>query len=646
MLQTIRERAQGWIAWVIVILISIPFALWGINSYLGVGGETVVAVVDGVKITEREFDYRFRAFMARLQERLGAAYRPELFDDANMRSTVLDEMIREQLLLDAARDLGLSASARDVTSLILSEPAFQKNEVFDEETSERMLALQGITPSQYKQSLRQVIVRSQIERTLIASEVLLDKEFREAVRLDRQQRRLALVRVPKPTYWSDDPIPDEAVDAYYSANRARYEIPERIRVQYLVLDVDAIAPEEAAGEGLGEEDVRARYEAEIERFTEPERRRVRHLLIALDRETNQAAEDAVKARVLAIRERIAAGEDFAALARELSQDPGSAEGGGDLGRIERGLMDPAFDEAAFTLSVNQVSEPIRTRFGYHLIEVTDVEARRAEPFEEVKDQLIAEIQAETGGEGLYYDWAERLANLTYESPDTLAPAAEALGLELQTSEWMDRQSGGDGLLAHPGVLAAAFSDEVRLEGRNSDLIEPDPNRLQAIVLRVIDHQEASIEPLDEVRDDIVNLLLDQRAAGAAAAKAAALGDALRNGEVLDTVAGDFEIEELGLVSRDAGALPADVRDYAFALQGNPGGTSYGSLSVSNGDGMVVILREVVDGSLDELNEATRNQILASLSRTVGRAYYKAFVADLAHRTDIERRSAEQEGFEQ
>jgi peptidyl-prolyl cis-trans isomerase D len=324
------------------------------------------------------------------------------------------------------------------------------------------------------------------------------------------------------------------------------------------------------------------------------------------------------------------------LAKELSQDPGSAAQGGDLGLIERGLMDPAFDQVAFALEVGQLSKVVRTRFGYHLIEVTEIEPSETKSFEAVRDRLIAELQ-EHNKEARYFDRAERLANLSYESPDSLEPAAEALGLPLQTSDWIDR-SGGEGILAHPKVIAAAFSDEVLGEGNNSDLIEPERDRLQAIVLRVLQHREASVKPLDEVRDEIVSILRDKKAADAAAAKAAALADALSAGEDLSAAAGDYKVTELGLVTRDAVQMPAEIRDLAFSLP-HPGqdGKSYGSLSLAGGDAAMVILSEVVDGSLEDMDEETRDRVRKSLTQDIGRAYYEDLLAGLERRADIERR---------
>lgn len=633
MLQTIRERAQGWIAWVIVVFISIPFALWGIQSYLGVGSEPVVATVNGTEITTRELDDHYRNFRVHLRDQLGAVYRPELFDDQTMRGQVLDRMIRNTLLIQTAESLGLRVSDRELRSAILSDPAFQKDGRFDKATYRRMLELQGQTPHQYEDALRRKIVSTQLARAIVATEVLLDGELAEAIRLDRQQRRLSLVSVPKSAFLDDTPVSDEEITAYYESHRSQFQIPERILVRYLVLDAQSIAPAEIPGE----QELRERYQAERDRFTRPEKRRVRHILIALDAGADMAEETAAKANITEIRERIAGGEDFAAVTKELSQDPGSAERGGDLGLIQQELLDPPFAEVAFALPMGRLSEPIRTRFGYHLIEVTAIDPQQTKPFEAVRSELIADLE-QRSGERLYFELAERLANLSYESPDSLEPAAAALDLELQTSDWIDRFA-GEGLLAHPKILAAAFSNEVLVAGHNSDLIEPDPDRLQAVVLRVLEHEEATAKPLDRVRDEIAAILHDQRAAAAAAAKAAELMDALATGEDPAVVSGDYQVEKFGLTTRDATQIPAQIRDFAFALvRPDQGGISYGSLSIDGGDSAVVILTEVVDGSLQGLDEVLGKRTREDLARGIGGAYYAGLVADLESRAAITRRA--------
>jgi peptidyl-prolyl cis-trans isomerase D len=631
MLQEIRERAQGWIAWAIVILITIPFALWGIQSYLGVGSEPIVATVNGTEITARSLDMRVEETRMRMRERLGAAYRPELFEGVLLRNQVLESMIQEELLLRASLDMGLRASNLELQAAILANPAFQRDGRFDKATYERMLQLQGISPLQYEESLRQRIVGTQIQRALTASERVTDQELAEAIRLDRQQRRLTYVRLPKADFHLDTPIPEEEIQAWYEGHADRYRTPERVKLAYLVLDAANLKLDQP----LDEEALRDRYAEQIETFRTPEERRARHILVTLDPSADAAVEGEAKGRIEAIRGRLVAGEDFATVAQEASQDPGSASRGGDLGLFGRGVMDPAFEQATFALEVGQLSQPVRSQFGYHLIEVTEIQPETLKPFEEVRDQLAAEV-SQGSAEGAFYDMAERLANLVYENPDSLEPAASALGLTLETSDWIGREGGAD-LLGNAKVVAAAFSDEVLAQGRNSDLIEPDSDVLRAIVLRVTDHEESAPKPLMQVREEIVATLRDRQAAEAAEAAAKAMVDRLQAGESLASLAGNHPLTEVGLVGRDAQGLPAEILELGFTLpRPAAGAASYGHQPAADGDALVVSLTEVVDGDLASLDEAARQGSGRELARVLASNYFDTLLEDMAFRAKIER----------
>ena len=639
MLQTIRERAQGWIAWAIVILISIPFALWGVQSYIGGGSEPVVATVNGVDITERELNTRYQDTSRRLRARLGANYRPELFDEKTMRGQVLDRIIQDNLLLQSSLDMGLRASDRELRTAILSNPSFQKDSRFDKVTYERVLELQGIRPAQFEDNMRQRIISTQLARAIAGSEIATATEIAESVRLDGQQRRIGFVRVPKSDFIGDEPIPDADVHAYYESNLDRFQTPARVTLSYLVLDAEAI---DAAQSPPDEMALRALYEGEMDRFRQPEQRRARHILVGIPVGGDEEVEAAARGRIEEIHERVQSGEDFVALAKEFSEDAGSAENGGDLGLFERGLMDPAFDQSAFALALDGLSEPVRSQFGYHLIQVIEIQPETITPFEEVKEQLIVEV-AKTNAESLYFDWAERLATLSYENPDSLEPASDALGLELQTSDWIERK-GGQGILANRRVIAAAFSDPVLQDGLNSDLIEPERNVLQAVVLRVLEHEEASAKPLEQVREDIVKILKDEHAVAAAQSAVDDMVRRLTAGEELSEKIDNLEVKDVGLIGRDSSQVQAGIRRLAFSLPVPPeASASYGSENLHNGDGVMVIVSEVIDGSVDSLAETDRSKIKEELKQAIGGNYYDELVVDLMKRADIVRRSVGEDG---
>jgi peptidyl-prolyl cis-trans isomerase D len=634
MLQTIRDRAQGWIAWVIIILISIPFALWGIQSYLEVGGEVVVAKVNGVEITEQDLQRRVQQARIQLRERLGAAYDGAQLDDRRLRLEVLDDMIRETLLVDVSNRMGFRVSDQELQAQILSEPAFQLAGRFDNAVYQQTLELQGLSPAVFEAQVRQRMVGTQMVRGVVGSELITTAEREAFQRLSGQRREVGWLRIPAARFMDDAPLDASAIQAYYEANAAAFQTPEQVRLEYLVLDVDALA----TGSAVSDEDLRRAYEADQARFGQPERRKVRHILLPVPTEADEAKAQAVLEEIQAVRARILGGEPFDEVAKAVSQDPGSASQGGSLGEIEQGLMDPTFDQAAFALATGELSEPVRSRFGYHLIEVEEITPARVKPFEEVKESLRAEL-ARQQAESLFYDLGERLANVVYETPDSLKPAADELGLQVQQSDWIGR-TGGEGLLGHPKVTAAAFSEEVLNERRNSDLIEPEKDSLQALVVRVIDHREASTRPLDSVREEIAATLSQERARKAAWEAAQAGAEKLRGGADWSAVAGEDKPEEPGLVGRNDPKVPAPVRSLAFTMPApsEGGQASIGTAVFEDGDAAIVRVTRVEPGEVKQPQGGATDQERSALSQLMGRQAYEAVLEDMERRAKIERKS--------
>ena len=631
MLQAIRERAQGWLAWVIVALISIPFALWGIQSYLGVGGEPFVAKVNGVEITDRDLSRRTQQARIELRERLGEAYDPALFEEGRLRAEILDDMIRQTLLLDTSNRIGMRVSDEEVRVQILSEPAFQRDGRFDREAYERLLQLQGLSPAQFEEQLRQQLLGNQLLRAVVGSELVTRQELGDYQRLVGQTRDLSYALIPAGDFRSDAPIGEDEIQAFYEANAPRFQSPEMVKLDYLVLDVADLAK----GAEIGDDELRRVYDEDQSRFGRAEQRSVRHLLLTVPQDADDAAAQAVEARVRAIRERILAGEAFAEVARAESQDPGSASEGGSLGTIEQGLMDPVFDTVAFTLPVGELSEPVRTRFGYHLIEVTEVIPPATKPFEEVKEELRAEVSRQRA-ESLFYDLGERLANVAYESPDSLEPAADELGLTLRQSDWIGRE-GGEGVLAHPRVMSAAFSDEVLVGRANSDLIEPERDTLRAVVLRVADHRVAAIRPLGEVRDEIVEELRLARAREAATQAGRSAAEKIRQGMSWSEAMPSAVVETPAAVGRDVQTVPARIRELAFTLPVPvEGAASVGTTLLENGDVAVIQVTSVKDGEVTSSEGPSPTSEAAMLAQALGRQVYEAMLGDMEVRAKVER----------
>jgi peptidyl-prolyl cis-trans isomerase D len=636
MLQEIRERAQGWVAWAIVILISIPFAFWGIDSYFGGGADPVIATVDGTEITERAFNQNVNRARIQLRDQLGDAYDPALFSDARLRQEVLDRMIREALLLEQSTALGMRTSDQAIRAAILNEPAFQRDGVYSKEEYERVLRLQGLSPAAYEDLLRRQLLTTQLPRAIRDTAFVTDSLVERSARLVRQERVLAYVEVPSSAFQDGLSTPDEAaIQAYYDAHAESFATPEQVKIAYLLLDAKQLS---LPDEEITEARLREQYQARLDDFTAPEERKVRHILLTVPADASAAKREEIRQRLQAVRERLLAGEPFATVAAEVSQDPGTAGNGGELGWIGRGALDSAFEQAVFALQPETLSEPVRSRFGYHLVEVLEVRGGEPKPFEAVRDKLVEDLSSGSL-EAVFFEQAEQLATLTYESPDSLIPAAEALGLEVQTTDWIDR-SGGEGLFADPRLIRAAFSEEVLVRGNNSEMLEPDPARLQAVVLRIAEHREPSVRPLEAVRDAMIERIQADEAAAAAQAKAEAIVEEARAGAALATAAGDFELVEVGQVERTASAVPPAVMELAFSI---PRPTPEGPPRIASteaeagGSAYVVSVSEVIDGDPEAMDEDALARESRVLRRALANAAVDEVIASLKAQAKIERK---------
>ena len=624
MLQSIRERAQGWFAWAIVILISVPFALWGIQSYLGVGGQPIAAKVNHREITERDLDQAYEQFRQNLRQRLGSAYRPGLFDETQMRREVLENMIRDEVVFQSSVDMGLGVSDAQIQQFIAQLKDFRKDGQFDYATYEQALKRQGLSTAAFEGRVRRAIVSDQLSNAVRSSGFVTARELAEFVRL-RDQRRDIDYLVVKAASSSEAPT-DADVEAYYQQHQTDFRAPERVKLEYLELSAEGIGQSVKADDDT----LRQVYEEHLDRYRTPERRRARHILFTVAPDGDAAA---VEAKAKAALARIRGGEDFAKVAEEVSEDPGSAKQGGDLGLFERGIMDPAFEKAAFSLKVGELSEPVRSQFGYHLIEVTEVEQGKTAPFAEVRDRVLESYRS-AEGERLYFEYAERLNDLSYEHSDSLVPAAEGLDLKVQSSDWLER-SGGEGVLAEPKVMAAAFSEDVLGQGHNSEAIEVGVNHV--VVVRVRDHQEAAVQPLTEVRDQVVEALRTQAARRQAREAGEALLVKLRGGEPMAELASasGHELHKTQDLQRDSHEVPTAIVQAAFRLPRDAEGTVYGQAVLGNGDYAVLALRAVHDGDPASLTDEARKREQARLAQLRSRQSVDELVSELRRQASVE-----------
>jgi len=626
MLQSIRDKAQGWIAWAIVILISIPFALFGIQEYLGTSSDPVVAEVDGTEIKQSDLDKRMRDFRETMRLTLGGSFQQEMFESDTFKQQILQAMIDETLLQQAADDWNMRASDAQTRGYIQSIPAFQNNGGFDQRVYESAVRNRGMSSAGFESVVRQEMVMQQMQTGVRNSAFVTGTDLGDQVRLSGQKRSIAFARIDAAAFEKADQVSEEEARAYYQQHQNDYAVAERVKLAYIRLNSEVLSPLIE----VDDEALQAYFDDHRDAFVVDEERRVRHILLATN--TDNEAQQLAKAQDLL--QQLRDGGDFAALAEANSDDPGSAANGGDLGWVNRGVMVEPFEDAAFALDENAFSEPVKSQFGYHLIQVTDIRGGSDAGFEDVRAEVEAAYRKQQAEE-LFYDRFERLADGAYENPDSLEPAAEVLGLTIQRTGWVDRASGLPGDLDVPKVLNTAFSEDVLQRGNNSEVIELGPT--DAIVLRVVEHEAETFKPFDRVREQVVAAAAADQASSKAAAKGREVLEQLRQGQALADVSAangwQLQSAEIGRESRQ---VPAEVVQAAFAVaRPAADGKAHTGVVSAEGDYLLIEVDKVSDGDLAKLEETARSSREQQLQSRVGNAEFEGLTQALHDKASIE-----------
>jgi len=625
MLQAIRDKAQGWIAWAIVILISIPFALFGIQEYLGSGADPVVAEVAGIEITESELENSMRDFRESMRISLGDAYRQELFEGEAFRAQVLDRLINERLLRHAAEDWNMRGSDAQVLAYIQSIPSFQNQGRFDPAIYEAAVRNRGMSSAGFEDLVRQELVLRQLQSGVSSSSFTTGSELQEQVRLSDQQRSIEFARIPMSAFNDVQQVSAADAERHYENNPGDYRVPERVKLAYLSLNVEGLMPLVE----VDEQRLREYYEEHRSEFFVEEERKVRHILIGPEVGT----EEDQQARALDLLEQLRGGADFAQLAKDNSNDPGSAANGGDLGWVNRGAMVKPFEDSAFSLDLDALSGPVKTDFGYHILQVTAIRGGTDATFEQMLPQ-VEEAYRRFQAEDLFYDYHERLANAAYENPDSLVPAAETLDLKAEQTDWITRESGLPMAIDHPKVLNAAFSEDVLVNGNNSDVLDLEPT--ESVVVRVLQHEPETIKPFDSVREEVMKATAAAMASEQAASKGAEVIEELRAGRVLAGIAdGNDWVYKDAEISRNSTDVPAEVIDATFAVTPpKDGEKAYTGVVSAEGDYFVIAINAVENGEAgaNAAADKIRQERMESL---MGSAEFDGMLQGLRARSDLE-----------
>jgi peptidyl-prolyl cis-trans isomerase D len=618
MLQTLHDRFSGLIAKIVLGIIVIVFGgFFGIQSYMNPRTETFVAKVNGHEITQDEFREHYNQYRVQMQRMYGKQFNAVDFDTPQRKRELLDQMINEQLILDANDKLGAAVPTSRIQSTIMQDPNFQVDGHFDKERYRLILQASQKSPEWYQEQIRRDLALRQIPIELTRANVVTGAQIDEYLRLRDQTRDFRFVKLERPA--SDVKIADADVDAYYKAHGDQFMTPEKVSLEYVEVDAAKMQADIKADD----ETLKQRYEQEKSRFVSPEQRLASHILVKVGQNADAEAQKKALARAQAIAAEAKSGKDFAALAKADSDDLGSKGQGGDLGWLEKGVTDPAFESALFAMKKGEISDPVKTAEGYHVIELRDVRPEKVRAFEEVKGDL-AKQYLESERERVYSDVSGKLTDAVYQDPTSLTAAAKKLDLPLQKTAPFTR-AGGEGIAANPAVVKAAFSNSVLVEGNTSDAIDLGPNHI--VFVRVDQHEKSVPKPLDEVRDQIRKLLTEQAIARQAREQAGVLYARLEKGETLEQIAEPLKlkVESEKDIGRNALNLDQALVAEAFKLpRPQPGKPVHGQVALANDAYALISLDAVKDGDPAKLDsksrEAARNQLEQGIANEAVRGY--------------------------
>ena len=632
MLDRMREGSQGVAAKVILIVIILSFALAGVSSYIGGSNVPVAVMVNGEEISRASVEQAYQNERANLQQQYGEQFdllasTPNFIQQIRAQAT--QTLITERLIAQAINDMGLRVGDEQVKNEIRRMEEFQVNGAFDNEQYLSLLRRASYTPAQFSENLKQDLARRQLLTMLVESEFVLPTEVEQVNQLQAQQRIAKVLNVKASDFTDTAASPEAEIVAYYENNAHLFQTSEQVSLEYVLLDASKLTDRVS----VTETDIEEYYAMHHSDYQRTERRKVAHILIQGD--NNESKEKAQ-----AILSELETGADFAQLAVEKSDDTYSAKNNGELNWFERGVMDPAFDEASFMLTKDApLSGLVKSEFGYHIIKLVAIEASQTSPLAEVKNQVEVTLQQDKMNE-VYYDLHQTLSEIAFEVPDNLEEAAASIGTQVQQTELFSAEQAPEAL-ADNAVLQIIFDPIFREDGLNSDLIELSENK--AVVVRINDYEPASLQPLEQVSEQISTQLQEQKARQAAQLYVESIMDKLHAAESIDSLLAEKNIAFSSdlTFSRNNRDYDYQVLQSVFKLaKPTAQQLSYDSVTTSTGDFAVIELSKVIEADSSLENNEFKQQIEQMLARSTSEATYQSLISLLMANAEIKYPAAE------
>jgi|PlaIllAssembly_1097288.scaffolds.fasta_scaffold00534_5 peptidyl-prolyl cis-trans isomerase D len=623
MFDAVRNNKR--IVQIFLVLITVPFALWGVDFYTrSMGSAGDVATVGKIKISQQEFQQSLREQQDRMRVAMGRDFNPAMVDTPEARQAVLDSMINQRVLSQEAYRSRVFVSDDQLRQFIASVPAFQDNGKFSTRRYESIVRGQGLSEVGFEMRLRQDLALQQLASPVGDGAFIAKGAADGWVALQRETREVAEFVVKPEQFVAQVKLAPDAVQKFYDDNRKLFETPEQIRADYVVLNPDALMESVT----VSDEEIKRWYEGHADQYKQPEERRASHILIQLPKDATEEQRKAARAKIEELLKQVRQSpNDFAKLAKDQSQDPGSAANGGDLGFFSRGMMVKPFEDTAFALKEGQVSDVVTSDFGFHIIKVTGVKAEKARSLDEAKEEIRTELKRQ-GAARKFAEVAETFNNMVYEQSDSLKPVAEKFGLNIRKSGWLTKGAPlAAGELNSERLINALFSDDALKNKRNTEAIETAPNTL--VAARVAEHKPAQTQPLDALRAEVEKKLTLDEAARLAQKDGAEKLARLLKGETVDVAWGAPK----SVTRAGAPGLSADGLRAVFRLSADKLPRYAGGKLPDGGFGLYKLLS--VKPSEIKDDDARAGALRAQLARLYGEEDFAAYMEALKSRYPVE-----------
>lgn len=605
MLEIIRSATKTWIAKVILALITVPFALWGVESYIRTpSGQDAVATVEKERISTQEFQQAVRNQLDQFRQQFGGNIDASIMDSAEMRKSILDQLIDQRLVVAATKSSGLVVSDVTLRERISTEPSFQQDGKFAPSRYELFLKSQGLSAVGFESRMRQDLERQRFVESIAATAFTADSSVKQYLRASEQTRDIAIVNIAPEQFAAQVKVTAEAAKAFYELKKAEFTTPEQIRAEYVELSVDALTPTIQ----VPPEETKAYYDANSARYIQKEQRKASHILINLTPKATDAEKKAAKEKIDGLFAQAKKNpKDFAELAKKNSQDTGSAVTGGDLGLFARGTMVKPFEDAAFSAQKDELVGPVLSDFGYHIIRVTDIQPEKGKGLAEVTPEIEGELKKQKAARK-FAELAEKFTNAAYEQSSSLKAAAEAVGLPIKQSPWMAK---GQGMppFNNQKLQTALFSDEVLKNKRNTEAVEVATNTL--VAARILESKPAVVRPFEEVEKGIIARLTREETGKLAKKDGEDKLEALKQGK-----ATDLKWPAVLAVSRASpGGLGPNVIEAAMKADPNKLPAYVGTENPGGGFVLVQVTKVNDAPALDEAKlQTTRTRIAQAVTQ--------------------------------